>query len=79
MVIPAELTPEIGCILAPFADIQVNGGNTNGCLFGRNITTSAEGHMWAYKSTTTVPEEEETEETESEIESETESETETEI
>jgi choice-of-anchor A domain-containing protein len=48
VVIPVELTPEIGCVLAPYADIQINGGNTNGCLFGQNVTTYAEGHMWPY-------------------------------
>lgn len=48
--IPPEMTPEIGCILAPFADIVITGGNTNGCLLGKNITTTAEGHMWPYKA-----------------------------
>jgi len=56
VVIPTELTPEIGCVLAPYADIQINGGNTNGCLFGQNISTLAEGHMWPYQGSTRIPE-----------------------
>jgi hypothetical protein len=72
VVIPTELTPEIGCILAPYADILITGGNTNGCLFGQNISTLAEGHMWPYQGSTRIPEPES--EPESESESETQSE-----
>ena len=39
VVVPTELTPEIGCIIAPYANIAVKGGNTNGCLFGWNVST----------------------------------------
>ena len=56
VVIPTELTPEIGCVLAPYADIQINGGNTNGCVFGQNISTLAEGHMWPYQGSSRIPE-----------------------
>lgn len=68
VVIPVELTPEIGCVLAPYADIQINGGNTNGCLFGQNVTTYAEGHMWPYSGYFQTPQSES--ETQSESDSE---------
>ena len=41
VVIPTELTPEIGCVIAPDADIEGKGGNTNGCLFGKSVSTYA--------------------------------------
>jgi len=70
--IPPEMTPEIGCVIAPYADIVITGGNTNGSLLAKNITTTAEGHMWPYKAIKTPNEKESESESETSTESQTE-------
>ena len=43
------VTPEItGHIVAPYADVKLNGGNFNGCIIANNVVSSAQGHMWPY-------------------------------
>ena len=44
-----------GHIVAPAADVQLTGGNFNGCVIAQSLSTSAEGHMWNYNGSALLP------------------------
>ncbi len=37
-----------GHIIAPNAEVVLNGGNFNGCIIAKKVYSRAEGHMWPY-------------------------------
>ena len=53
--IPTALTPAIGHVVAPDAEISIEGGNYNGCMVGKSVTSSGEGHMWPYIGGSLIP------------------------
>ena len=55
VIIPNELTPEVGHIIAPYATIDMEDGNYNGCLVGQSMTINGEGHMWPYRGGSLIP------------------------
>ena len=50
-----SLTPEVGHVVAPYADMHIEGGNYNGCMVVNSLYTKGEGHLWPYKGDTLVP------------------------
>ena len=48
VIIPADLSPSFGHILAPNADVMVEGGNYNGTIICSNLVTNGEGHLRNY-------------------------------
>ena len=53
--INTQSSPVIGHIIAPNADININGGNYNGCVVGKKMVINGEGHMWPYKGGSLIP------------------------
>ncbi len=47
----------IGHIVAPKADVEIAGGNYNGCIVANSLKTNAEGHMWPYNGSIFTPSE----------------------
>ncbi|MBQ9157585.1 MAG: choice-of-anchor A family protein [Eubacterium sp.] len=48
VIIPADLTPSFGHILAPNANVTVEAGNFNGIIICNNLVTNGEGHLRNY-------------------------------
>ena len=55
--ITMESTTYVGHIVAPNADIEIKGGNYNGCIIANSLVSQAEGHMWPYNGSTFQPSE----------------------
>ncbi|MBQ0001074.1 MAG: choice-of-anchor A family protein [Clostridiales bacterium] len=45
----------VGHILAPNADVRIEGGNYNGCVICHNFFSNAEGHQYPYNGGTLIP------------------------
>ena len=43
----------VGHVIAPQADVRMDGGNYNGCIICEDFATSAEGHIYSYTADTT--------------------------
>ena len=44
-----DMTPEVGHVIAPNADMVIKGGNYNGCMVVNSLYTEGEGHLWPYR------------------------------
>ncbi len=53
--IMTDQTPFFGHVLAPNAEIFVEGGNYSGCLVGKSVESAGEGHNFPYHSGKLIP------------------------